>query len=331
MAKEILLPLLGDIMTAGTIAQWLKADDELVAAGEPLYVVETEKISFEVQSTESGRLRRVVPEGSAIPVGGTVGWLLEEGEEMPPARVVRAVDERQRRSGAEGGPGTTRIIPLRGKRGVVAQRMLESLCSMAQLTITLEVEMAGTARLRGELAQAGVRVSHNDVIVKATAMALREHPVLNSTVRDQEIHLLDQINVGLAVDTPDALMVPVVRNADQKNLAEIARTTSDLVERARAGRLTLDDVAYGTFTISAIGMYGIDIFTPIVNPPQVAILGIGRLNKRLALVEREVREVTTVYLSLSFDHRVVDGAPAAKFLRTIKSYLENPSKFGTQA
>lgn len=329
MAKEILLPLLGDIMKAGTIAQWLKDDGAVVAAGEPLYVVETEKISFELESSASGRLSRVAAEGSTIPVGGLVGWLLEEGEAPP--LVVHAVEERKDRSSAQTGPVTSKIIPLRGRRGVVAQRMLESLHTIAQLTITLEVEMAGVARLREELAQAGARVGHNAIMLKAAAMALRQHPLLNSTVRGEEIHLLDQINVGMAVDTPEGLMVPVVRNADQKGLQEIESTMAGLVERTRGGRLTLDDVAYGTFTVSSMGMYGIDVFTPIVNPPQVAILGIGRLNKRLALVEREVREVTTLYLSLSFDHRVVDGAPAAKFLRTIKSNLEHPSRFGAQA
>jgi pyruvate/2-oxoglutarate dehydrogenase complex dihydrolipoamide acyltransferase (E2) component len=168
-------------------------------------------------------------------------------------------------------------------------------------------------------------ISYTDLIVKAVAAALWDHPLLNSTLVGEQIVLQDQINVGVAVALDQGLIVPVVREADKKSVLEIHRALRDLVERARADQLMVDEVTGGTFTMTNLGMYRVDAFTPIVNPPEVAILGVGQINEHLALVDGQVRVQSRMALSLTIDHRVVDGAPGAAFLQTLVEFLEHPA------
>jgi pyruvate dehydrogenase E2 component (dihydrolipoamide acetyltransferase) len=215
------------------------------------------------------------------------------------------------------------VIPLTGKRGVIARRMTESLQSSAQLTLTTEANVTVLVRQR-QAPNEAPDLTYNELLVKASALALRKHPRLNSTVVGQEIHVLPEINVGLAVALDDGLVVPVVRNADQKPLAVIASEVRELVERARAGRLMMAEITGGTFTVTNLGGFGITSFTPIINPPEAAILGVGCIVDRLVRRDSDMVWQQMMGLSLTVDHRVVDGAPAAAFLKTLCELLERP-------
>jgi pyruvate dehydrogenase E2 component (dihydrolipoamide acetyltransferase) len=219
--------------------------------------------------------------------------------------------------------GREQVIPLTGKRGVIARRMTESLQSSAQLTLTTEANVTVLVRQR-KAPNEQPDLTYNELLIKASALALRKHPRLNSTVVGQEIHVLAEIHVGLAVALDDGLVVPVVRNADQKPLAVIASEVRELIERARAGKLMMAEITGGTFTVTNLGGFGITSFTPIINPPEAAILGVGCIVDRLVRRDSDMVWQQMMGLSLTVDHRVVDGAPAAAFLKTLCELLERP-------
>jgi len=246
--------------------------------------------------------------------------------------VEQAVAARREALAPAAAPAAGRTIPFKGVRRTIGQRMHESLETMAQLTITMEVDVTEAGRMCQELSErwqagpdGGVSVTYTHAIVKAAALALAEHPRLNSTLEGDVIRLLDEVNVGVAVALDEGLIVPVVREADRKPLRQIAVEARELSEKARQGTLTVDEVTGGTFTVTTLGMYDVDVFTPIVNPPQCAILGVGRVKEVPAFEGEQVVRRSVLNLSLSFDHRVVDGAPAAEFLRRVKHYLEHPN------
>jgi pyruvate dehydrogenase E2 component (dihydrolipoamide acetyltransferase) len=203
--------------------------------------------------------------------------------------------------------------PLRGMRKAIAERMWKSLQSAAQLTITTEADVTTLVERREHL-KAQFAVTFTDLIVEAVAGALREHPRLRVTSEGDAIQRHDDINIGIAVALDEGLIVPVIAKADQKPLQQIAEESRSLAERARAGTLGIDAVSGGNFTITNLGMYGVDAFTPIIHQPQVAILGVGRIVQKPAVHEGRVAIRSMMTLSLTFDHRIVDGAPAAAFL-----------------
>ena len=229
---------------------------------------------------------------------------------------------------AGGGWGRGETIPFAGMRRTIAERMHAALQEMAQLTITTEADVTELVRLRNQLVEEwqrdGVRPGYTDLVVKAAAKALREHPRVNASLDGDVIQMHEQVNIGIAVALDDGLIVPVIQDAGRLPLKRLARTAAALAERARGGKLTFDDIAGGTFSVTSLGMYEVDTFTPIVNPPQVAILGVGRVREAVALVGREAVARQVMALSLSFDHRLLDGAPAAEFLRRVKHLLERP-------
>jgi pyruvate dehydrogenase E2 component (dihydrolipoamide acetyltransferase) len=221
-----------------------------------------------------------------------------------------------------------RVVPFAGIRKVVAERLTESLRTMAQVTISREVEAGGLVARRAALAAGfeaatGVRLTYTDLLVELVAELLAEHPLLNATLTDQGIVCAPAVHMGVAVALEDGLIVPVIRDAGRP-LAEIARDRVDLAAKAQAGSLTLDEVEGGTFTISNLGSFGADAFTPIVNPPQCAILGVGRIVDKPVAVAGSVEVRPTLWLSLTFDHRIVDGAPAARFLQQLGDRLGSP-------
>ena len=233
---------------------------------------------------------------------------------------------------APGAAGET--IPLRGMRGRVAERMFQSWNTIPRVTEVMLVDMNATVSFRQAMLaqweqQYGVRISLNDLITKAVAAALRRHPRLNATLVDQEVHLHENVNVGVAVNLDEGLIVPVIADADRKDLGQIARESRELAEKARAVpmRLSPDEVSNGTFTITNLGTTGIDLFTPIINPPQVAILGVGMVQRRPVVVGDALAIRPSVYLCLVFDHRAVDGVPAANFLQELQRLLEKPQDF----
>ena len=227
-------------------------------------------------------------------------------------------------------PPTTTAMPeaLTGRRKVIAERMRASLQQSAQLTISMEVDMTAAVELRTQLKQLlpdTAQPTITDLVMRATALALADHPRLNATLVDGQLSLHEDVHMGLAVDADEGLIVPVIRNAHALPLAALAEQSKRLAELARDNQLGLDDLQGGTFTITGLGALGVDFFTPIINPPQVAILGIGRLFSKLVLDGSRAVERQAMYLNLSFDHQVVDGAPAARFLQRVKQLLELPA------
>ena len=225
-------------------------------------------------------------------------------------------------------------VPLQGMRGRVAERMFQSWNTIPRVTEVMLVDMNATVSFRQAMMaqweqQYGVRISLNDLITKAVAVALRRHPRLNATLVDREVHLHENVNVGVAVNLDEGLIVPVVADADRKDLGQIARESRELAEKARAVpmRLSPDEVSNGTFTITNLGTTGIELFTPIINPPQVAILGVGMVQRRPVVVGDALAIRPSVYLCLVFDHRAVDGVPAANFLQELQGLLEKPQEF----
>ena len=215
-------------------------------------------------------------------------------------------------------------IPLTGMRGAVAERVRRSLATAASLTLTREVRAASLAQARKRAtASLGLEVSYDAWFVKLLAAALREHPIFNSTVEHDTIVVLDEVHVGFAVALPLGLIVPVVRHADREPLRSIAGTVHELATRAKGGHLRPQDVTGGTASISNLGAHGIDAFTPILNPPQSAILGIGRIARRPVVDGERIGVSETCVLSLTFDHRVADGAPAAELLHSIAQKMED--------
>ena len=219
------------------------------------------------------------------------------------------------------------VIPVSGIRQVIGERMSASLRDMAQLTLFTEADATALRDRRAAPAQEaadadGPRPTYNDLIVWHLARTLADHPLLNASMVGEEIHCWEEINVGVAVALDSGLIVPVVRAANTKSLTDLAGETADLAERARSNRLGPDELLGGTFTITNLGTLDVDGFTPIINPPQSAILGVGRIVPRPVVVAGAITVRYMVTLSLSFDHRIVDGAPAAQFLQALKQAIE---------
>ncbi|WP_313895478.1 2-oxo acid dehydrogenase subunit E2 [Streptomyces caniscabiei] len=245
------------------------------------------------------------------------------GPALEPAPARRSVAPRHT------APRPGDVLPLTGMRGTIARRMHASLQEMAQLTHGYEVRMDAVVtlrdRLKEEWADSGLPVPGlNDFLLKAAALALREHPLLNATVREDGVHLLDDIHLGFAVAVPGGLMVPVIEDAGALPLPEIARRSRALAEAAREGRISPAQLEGATFTVTSLGGYGVDFFTPVINPGNVAILGVGRLRDGVEWSDDRPLRTRVLTLSLTFDHRAVDGAPAAEYLRTVAELLSKP-------
>ncbi|NLK64674.1 MAG: 2-oxo acid dehydrogenase subunit E2 [Tissierellia bacterium] len=213
--------------------------------------------------------------------------------------------------------------PMTNMRKIIAERMLQSIQTSPSVSFNIKVDTRGMKQLRDELKDT-IRVSYTDILVKVVSQVLLQYPLLNSTVDGDEIITRNYVNMGVAVALPAGLLVPVVKYANVKGLKEISNEIKDLGERAKTNDLMPDELSGGTFTISNLGMYGIESFTPIINQPEVAILGVNTINKEPVVVNDEVVIKSMMNLSLTADHRVVDGAVAAEFLATLKVYIEKP-------
>ena len=246
----------------------------------------------------------------------------------PGGRIVQSDVENLGASIAQAsGPVAGDMVPVKGMRKTIAQRMHQSLQDSAQLTMDMAAVMEDAVKLREQLIRewdGAARPTFTDLVIKAAAKALQKHPLMNSQFDGTGIQLLNEIHVGIAVALPEGLVVPVVRHADQLSLKEIAIESARLATSARNGTLGLDDYAGGTFTISALGMFGVDSFTPIINQPQSGILGVNRILDGVAWEGETPIRQKQMNLSLTWDHRVLDGAPAAEFLQTVVEYLSEP-------
>lgn len=364
LVTKVLMPRLSLTMKEGTVVHWFKKEGETVNKGEPLVEVVTEKVTYDVEAPESGVLRKIlVLEGVDVPVAETLGVITATDEQFKeeiiaekPAKETE-IEERAlaspaakrlakeygiditqvKGSGPEGriveedvkkfaeetkvtGPRVREFIPLTGIRKTAAERVTLSAKTAPHSTVTMEADMTNATRLHEEK-----QVSYTDILVKAVAKALAEHSIVNSSLDGEQIKIFEDVNIGVAVATEKGLVVPVIRNADKKGLEEISSTLNDLIEKAKTGKLSKEELSGGTFTITNLGMFGVEIFTPIINPPETAILGVGKIVEKPVIVNKEIAVKSMMYLSLSYDHRVIDGAPAAQFLQKMKQYLENPN------
>ena len=245
----------------------------------------------------------------------------------------RAVETRPGAADAKGSPASRyqlgQIVPMNSIRKVIAKRMAQSKFTAPHIYFFNDVDMEKLVMLREEVLtdfekDRGIRISMNDFFIKAVALTLQEYPLLNSRVSGEEIHILPEINVGLAVAMEDGLIVPAVPRADQLGLGEIALCRADLVERARQAKLTMEEMERGTFTISSLAQFDITFFTAILNPPQSGILTLGKMEERPVVRNGQVVVRRTMTQGLSVDHRIIDGAVAAAFLQSLRKRLENP-------
>jgi pyruvate dehydrogenase E2 component (dihydrolipoamide acetyltransferase) len=396
---EVILPRLGQGMESGTIVRWLKSEGEAVKKGEPLFELDTDKVTQEVEAEASGVLLKIAVSEGEVAVGKTVAFIGKEGEDLPevvaevqPARpepkpespsdtVLQARDEpiaehsgngrvkasplarrlaRERgvdlgslrgtgpegrivaedveraeagaATGASGtvlqapiSPGEPERVPLTNIRKTIARRLTEAWqIPVFQLQASADMTRANALVERLRERDPDVRVTITDVLTKLAAQALMRHREVNAEFTEEAILLHPSANVGIAVAAPQGLVVPVVRGAERLSLAEIASVRADLVGRARDNKLRAEDLEGGTFTISNLGMYAVESFTAVLNPPQAAIVAVGATADRVVPVEGELAVRPMLTLTATFDHRAVDGAPAAAFLQALQESLEDP-------
>jgi len=397
MAAEVKVPRLGQGMESGTIIKWLKSEGDDVAKGEPLYELDTDKVTQEVEAEAAGVLLKIAVSEGEVPVGTTIAFIGEKGESVPdvsgngkvsapakeepepeteipaepepeahePEPVQRKEGERVKASplarriarergvdlaaiagtGPEGRviaedveravsrpaapaavpAGEVESVALTSIRKTIARRLSQAwTVPVFQLQVSADMERADAVVAGARELYPDVRVSVTDLLTKVCASALARHPEVNVSFADEALLRHSNANVGIAVAAPQGLVVPVVKGAERLSLPEIARVRADLVDRARNQKLKAEDMEGGTFTISNLGMFGVESFTAVLNPPQAAILAVGATEDRPVARDGEVVVRPTMTMTLTVDHRAVDGAPAADFLRTVKAMLELP-------
>ena len=403
MASEVKLPRLGQGMESGTVVKWLKAEGDAVEKGQPLYELDTDKVTQEVEAEASGVLLKIVVGEGEVPVGTTLALIGEAGEEVaapaaetppeqppdeqepsqepaaaqeaapPPERqdgerikaspLARRLAREQgvdlasvKGTGPEGrivaedverlAPGAApeaapeaappaepvRVaddverVPLTSVRRTIARRLTEAWeIPVFQLVISADMEAVNQLVERRRELDPEERVTVTDVLVKVCAAALMRHRAVNVQFTDEELLVFPYANVAIAVATDRGLMVPVIHGAEHLSLAEVAAARAAVVGRAREGKLHREDVEGGTFTISNLGMFGLDQFAAVLNPPQAAILAVGASLERPVVRDGEIVARPTMTMTLTCDHRAVDGAPASEFLETVKAMLEDLS------
>jgi pyruvate dehydrogenase E2 component (dihydrolipoamide acetyltransferase) len=236
------------------------------------------------------------------------------------------VRERDVRAAATAVPAG-RLIPHTAARKVLAARMLAGVAQAAPVTLTTKADATNLVNLRSQFAAASPQEvpGYTDLIVKLSGAALRQHPLLQAQWRDDGLFVPERIDVAVAVDAEEGLLAPVLRGVDRLSLRQVSAQLRELIERARTGRLGAEQVGGATFTVTNLGMFGVDAFTPIITLPQCAVLGVGRMVREPVVVEDRIVPRDQLTLSLTFDHRVLDGAPAARFLETLRQNIEQPA------
>jgi pyruvate dehydrogenase E2 component (dihydrolipoamide acetyltransferase) len=423
MATEIKLPRLGQGMESGTIVKWLKSEGDRVEKGEPLYELDTDKVTQEVEADASGVLLRISVAEGEVPVGRTIAVIGEQGEQLPAepaaaasadggAAVARAEsgeeegsrapardDDRRIGARTESGPSPVEVsqpdaaggrvkasplarriarergidlatvagtgpegrvvaedveraaagaapIPavaarttaepradvveveqLSAMRKTIARRLTEAWqAPVFQLGVSVDMERAQAVRAKlVELHAEGAKPTLSDLLTKVCAAALMRHRAVNALYKETAVELYATANIGIAVAIPKGLVVPVIRSAERLSVQEIADARAELVDRARNGRLQQADLDGGTFTISNLGMFGIERFVAVLNPPQAAILAVGSVEDKVVAVDGQPAVRPRMELTLTCDHRAVDGATGAEFLTTVKAFLEEPA------
>jgi pyruvate dehydrogenase E2 component (dihydrolipoamide acetyltransferase) len=408
VASEIKLPRLGQGMESGTIVKWLKSEGERVEKGEPLYELDTDKVTQEVEADATGVLLKIAVAEGEVPVGQTIAVIGEPGEAVPaaddgapqsaekPAEAPAREPERKEGREASASEQITQIRPPAGngagarikasplarriarERGIelgslkgtgpegrvvaedveraaagapppvtvapvpsgeverqeltsvrrtIARRLTEAWQAPA-FQIAMSADMTRAQGLHDRLAErvreGETKPTVTDILTKACAAGLMRHRAVNALWADDAIELHPSANIGIAVAIPAGLVVPVIHGAERKTIAEVAASRADIVLRARENKLQQADLDGGTFTISNLGMYGVEQFVAVLNPPQAAILAVGAIEQKAVPVDGGFEARPLMTMTLTCDHRTLDGATAADFLRTVKAFLEEP-------
>mgnify|MGYP001186064598 CR=1 FL=1 len=403
MPVEIVMPKLGLTMTEGLIVEWRKKEGDPVKKGEILFVLETEKVTYEVEAPEDGTLGRIlVKEQETVPVGAAVAILLRPGESAveasaapaaapkaeaaspapaaaapaaaapgavpsagrvkatplakkvakelgvdlaavagsgPGGRILREDVEKARASGikapAASAPAAAapsadeKLVPFTGMRRTIAKKMLQSKVEAAQTYMSNTVDATKLQECREALLpfvekKYGVRLTITDLMMKITGAALREHPVINTRWTDRGVLYLPEVHMGMAMALDEGLIVPVIKSINTKSLGQIAVDRTALIKKGKTNSFLPDDIKGSTFTLSAMGMFGIEQFTAILNQPENAILGVAAILDRPVAVKGQVVIRPMMNITLTYDHRTIDGAEAGKFMQTLKAFIEDP-------
>jgi pyruvate dehydrogenase E2 component (dihydrolipoamide acetyltransferase) len=363
MVTKVVMPKLSLTMKEGTVGKWYKKAGETVEKDEPIVEIVSEKATYDLEAPASGVLRKIlVEEGVDAAVDAVLAIIAAPDEAYSEAEVIaqmpkkaeieervlaspsakrlarehdldlsqivgsgpdgRIVEEDVRKAVEKAGgvqPKVKEIVKLSGFRKTSAERVSASFRSAPHSTVLMETDVSKAEALHERL-----KVSYTAILVGAVAKALTENPGINATFEGDSIKIFADVNVGVAVATDYGLVVPVIRNADVKSLNEIDTAIRELSEKAKLEKLSREDVTGGTFTVTNLGMYGVDSFIPIINPPEAAILAVGRVVEKPVAVDGKIEIKPVMTLSLAYDHRIVDGAPAAKFLQKVKYYMEDP-------
>ena len=326
MATEVKLPRLGQGMESGTIVKWLKAEGDDVAKGEALYELDTDKVTQEVEAEASGVLLKIAVTEGEVAVGKTIAFIGNAGES-----VAEDVERLEAKAGspapaaAAAPAGEVETRPLSNVRKTIARRLTQAWTVPAfQLTVSADMTRASDVVAKQRELHPDVRITVTDLLTKLCAEALMRHPDMNVQYADDALLVFPGAHVGIAVAAPQGLVVPVVHDADRLALAQIAAVRADLVARARDGKLGVADLEGGTFTISNLGMYDVDQFVAVLNPPQASILAVGATRDQVVVRDGELDVAPLMTMTLTCDHRAVDGATGAEFLRTVKTFLEEP-------
>lgn len=338
MATAVVMPKMGLSMKTGTIGKWLVNEGDTVKKGDPVAEVMTDKITNKVEATADGVLLKIVAvKGAKLPVLGLMGVIGEAGEDISEVLASAPAEEAPAAKAAAapaagGGDAreTIKVIPYEGMRKAIGENMINSWTTAAKVTENVSVDMSGLLALRksinGSLSDKD-KVSITALLVKAIAKALSLRTNINVTLDGEEIKVLKDINIGVAVALDDGLIVPVVRNADTKSVYDVNAEIKDLAKRGKRNKLEPDELNGATFTITNVGMYNsVDSFTPIINQPETGIMGVCRTIEKPVAVNGQIVIRPMMGLSFSFDHRVIDGAPAAEFLAVLIDLIENPTK-----
>lgn len=326
MSVEVYMPKFGMTMKEGTIIEWIKKEGDFADKGEPLAEVESEKITNSVIAPAAGVVtKHLFSQGETVKIGTVIAYI--SSGETTEASIVQK--ELCPVSPAEEG---TKIVlnrlPYTGIRKTIGDRMSESLMKSPQGTMTLKVDISGLLAFKEMCGNKKEKVSVTDILIKITGLVLEKNPMFNASIEGNEIVLYKSINIGVAVAGENGLMVPVIHGVQTKGLFKISAEMKELASKARENRITNEDMLGGTFTISNMGMFEVDLITPIINPPEVAILAVGGMRKETVVLENEMSEIRPmINLCLTVDHRVIDGVPAVKFLKDMNEIINNPEKY----
>ncbi|MDR3644666.1 MAG: dihydrolipoamide acetyltransferase family protein [Clostridia bacterium] len=439
MATKVILPKQGLQMTEGTITKWIRHEGETVELDKPLFEMETDKLTIEIDAPAAGTLLKIIKgEGEVVPITEMIAVIGTPGEDIsslladsgdaanntsasapaasavPVAQAADAATEAPKAAKAPGGrvfatprakmvaqdkgldvstmegsgpdglvierdvlqyaasaPKATplaakiaqqngvdlgdvagtgargkimkgdvlsamqpamagasqrvgKVVPFAGMRKVISNRMMKSLHETAQANHRMKVDMTEVIALREKLKSDGEKVSFNDILIKIAAKALLEFPMVNASLRDEGILMQDYVNMGIAVAVENGLIVPVVRDVDLMTLGQLSEASAAQIEKAKTGKLAPNDYTGGTFTITNLGMFDVDEFTAIINPPESAILAVGKIAKTPVVIGDSIVIRPIMTLSLTYDHRLIDGSVAAQFLQRVKQIISDP-------